>query len=248
MCQSISTNVYTRSQHRCTIQIQVEHVQIWQHQSSDGETQNQMATNELELHLNVLDNIWSIWSPGLLLRSLETFKQTLCSIFPNWLCSNTSNRQSYCITNKSSALIAMFVHNFAHLLFFLLTNVQVYCVLHTVTIHIWCKSAVSTNGSSITFDPLGDDDDAVGLTMRVIGYRLWATKVVWRSHSSLRWWWGRRRRAGGGRGGRPSCHLLSQSPPLRWPRRGRRRREGGGQWVGQVVLNHLGAIVPGLLL
>ena len=25
----------------------------------------------------VLDNIWSIWSPGLLLRSLETFKQTL---------------------------------------------------------------------------------------------------------------------------------------------------------------------------
>ena len=66
----------------------------------------------------VLDNIWSIWSPGLLLRSLETFKQTLCSIFPNWLCSNTSNRQSYCITNKSSALIAMFVHNFAHLLFF----------------------------------------------------------------------------------------------------------------------------------
>ena len=58
----------------------------------------------------------------------------------------------------------MFVHNFAHLLFFLLTNVQVYCVLHTVTIHIWCKSAVSTNGSSITFDPLGDDDDAVGLS------------------------------------------------------------------------------------
>ena len=47
--------------------------------------------------------------------------------------------------------------------FFLCTNVQVYCVLHTVTIHIWCKSAVSTNGSSITFDPLGDDDDAVGL-------------------------------------------------------------------------------------
>ena len=66
----------------------------------------------------VLDNIWSIWSPGLLLRSLETFKQTLCSILPKWLCSNTSCRQSYCITNKSSALIAMFVHNFAHLLFF----------------------------------------------------------------------------------------------------------------------------------